>query len=67
MIVLANFYYNQEKYERAEPSYRLTLESCSVKFGADHPDTLKSINDLADVYGALGKNDDEEAEQICGK
>jgi tetratricopeptide (TPR) repeat protein len=50
------------KYDRAEISYRQTLELTVKVLGIDHPSTLSTMNNLASVLNKQGKHD--EAEKI---
>ncbi|SPJ80264.1 uncharacterized protein FTOL_08656 [Fusarium torulosum] len=50
------------KYEDAEHIHRQTLELREKELGKDHPDTLTSINNLANVLDNQGEY--EEAEQM---
>jgi tetratricopeptide (TPR) repeat protein len=45
----------QGKYEAAESLYVRCLEARTRALGADHPDTLTSVNSLAGLYISQGK------------
>ena len=47
---LANVYHKQQKYTEAEQLYVECLEKQKSILGIDHPDTLKTMNNLAIVY-----------------
>ena len=47
---LADLYWNQGRYDEAEPLYLETLETRKRVLGDDHPDTLNSMNNLANLY-----------------
>eukprot|EP00898_Chlorokybus_atmophyticus_P008812 jgi/Chlat1/8932/Chrsp94S08327 len=49
------------RYGKAEALLRRALAISEAKLGSDHPDTGKSLNNLADVLCELGKHDDAEA------
>ncbi|KAB5581164.1 hypothetical protein GE09DRAFT_1256464 [Coniochaeta sp. 2T2.1] len=49
------------KYKEAEAMYRQTLELRQKVLGAEHPDTLASMNNLAHVLYSLGKYGEAEA------
>ena len=44
----------KEVYAEAEPLYRLTLESHKRILGPEHPDTLSSLKNLADLLFSKG-------------
>ena len=50
------------KYEEAEPLYRRALAGREAALGAEHPDTLMSVNNLAVLLKDMGKY--EEAEPL---
>jgi tetratricopeptide (TPR) repeat protein len=52
----------QGKYEEAEQMHRQTLDLKKKVLGEEHPSTLGSINNLAEVLRQQGKY--EEAEQM---
>ncbi|GAB1310660.1 hypothetical protein MFIFM68171_00870 [Madurella fahalii] len=49
------------KYEEAEALYRQTLKLRTRVLGAEHPDTLASINNLANTLHRQGKYEEAEA------
>jgi len=51
----ARVYYQQEQYEEAELLSLKTLEIRRRVLGEEHPDTVKSINNLVELYEAWGK------------
>ena len=59
---LANLYWNQGRYDEAEPLYLETLEIRKRVLGDDHPDTLGSMNGLGSLYHRQGRY--EEAEPL---
>jgi tetratricopeptide (TPR) repeat protein len=54
---LALGYHSARKFDLALPLYEETLKLKKAKLGADHPDTLQSMNNLAGCYWAAGKLD----------
>ncbi|HLG77550.1 MAG TPA: tetratricopeptide repeat protein, partial [Ktedonobacteraceae bacterium] len=52
---LAALYYQQGKYEEAEPLYLRALAICEQVLGSEHPDTAMSLNNLAALYYHQGK------------
>jgi tetratricopeptide (TPR) repeat protein len=52
---LAFIFYNQGKYEAAEPLYEETLRMSVKVLGKEHPDTLISMNNLALLFHGQGK------------
>jgi tetratricopeptide (TPR) repeat protein len=55
-------YESQGRYDEAEPLYHRALEVREQVLGKEHPDTLSSINNLAELYKAQGRY--EEAEPL---
>ena len=53
-------YYRQGRYTEAESLYLKTLETQKRVLGDDHPDTLRSMNNLALLYGRQGRDDEAE-------
>jgi CHAT domain-containing protein/Tfp pilus assembly protein PilF len=43
-------------YPKAEPLFKETLEIHQKVFGREHPNTATSLNNLAELYGAMGDN-----------
>ncbi|EFY88023.1 kinesin light chain 1 [Metarhizium acridum CQMa 102] len=52
---VAESHYMLGKYQAAEQMYRKALELQKAALGKDHPDTLTSMNNLANVLNSLGK------------
>lgn len=52
---------SQGRYDKAEVMYREVLQLREKVLGCDHPDTLKSVNNLADMLYRLGKYNEAEA------
>ena len=52
---LAGLYYDQGRYDEAEPLYKRALEAQIRVLGEAHADTLTSINGLAVLYKAQGR------------
>ena len=46
--------YQAGKYQQAMPIARQLLEICEKTLGPKHPDTATSLNDLAELYRAMG-------------
>lgn len=61
--VFAHFYRAQGHYDASERLNRLIVETRRHTLGEEHPDTLRSMNDLAGVLSELGKY--KETEKIC--
>ena len=59
---LANILYSLAEFETAVPIYRYALEIRESSLGPDHPDTATSLNNLAVLYSAQGR--DAEAEPL---
>ena len=55
MANLASTYRNQGRWEAAEELQVQVMETRKNKLGADHPDTLTSMNNLAFTWMAAGK------------
>jgi tetratricopeptide (TPR) repeat protein len=60
--LFANVYTNQGRYEEAEQLYLRALEGYEEELGPKHPDTLRTVQNLAGVYRDQGRY--EEAEQL---
>ena len=60
---LAHLYLEQGKYDEAKAMYERVLASKERTLGADHPDTLATVNNLALVLSDQGKLD--EASRRC--
>jgi tetratricopeptide (TPR) repeat protein len=52
---LAELYWVQGQYARAETLFKEALASRTAKLGADHPDTLTTKNNLAGLYWSRGQ------------
>ena len=52
---LAQLYYAQGKFRRAEPLYRRALEISEMILGPSHPDLAANLSNLAAVYDAQGQ------------
>ena len=48
-------YYDQGRYEDAEPLYDEALSISRRVLGVDHPETATSLNNLAGLYRAQGR------------
>ena len=57
---LAVLYWNQGKYEQAEPLYQRALEAQERVLGPEHPNTLGTVNNLAILYWNQGKYEQAE-------
>jgi len=53
---LAGAYKAKGQLDKAVPLYEQALEMKKAKLGADHPDTLKLMSEVANNYEALGRN-----------
>ncbi|KAJ5519017.1 Tetratricopeptide-like helical [Penicillium expansum] len=62
MTHLSLMYWNQGRWEEAEPLQVQVLETYKTTLGEDHPDTLASMTNLAWTYWNQGRW--EEAEQL---
>ena len=52
----AELYNKLHRYAEAEPLYKRSLAIRQTVLGPDHPDTVKSLDRLAEVYHAEGKD-----------
>jgi len=52
---LAGTYRNQDKHSDAEVLYKQCLAKEKAVLGESHPDTLNTMNNLADTYDHQGK------------
>ncbi|MGB3292273.1 MAG: tetratricopeptide repeat protein [Phormidesmis sp.] len=52
---LAQLYYSQGRYDKAEPLFRKTLEISKTELGDRHPSTATSLNNLALLYKSQGR------------
>ena len=59
---LQSVYYRQKRYAEAEPLAVEVLAARQRSLGEDHPDTLRSLHNMATVLDALGR--DAEAEPM---
>ncbi|KEY71651.1 hypothetical protein S7711_10241, partial [Stachybotrys chartarum IBT 7711] len=62
MANLASTYRNQGQWEETEKLDVQVMETRKTKLGADHPDTLTSMNNLALTY--MNQDRWEEAEKL---
>ncbi|KAK4193988.1 Tetratricopeptide repeat-domain-containing protein [Triangularia verruculosa] len=60
--VLGLIYYDEGRWEEAEKLFVQVMETRKTKLGADHPDTLTSMANLASTYSNQGRW--EEAEKL---
>jgi tetratricopeptide (TPR) repeat protein len=51
----ARQYFDQGRYDEAEPLYKRVLATMEKALGPDHPDTASGLNNLAAIYEAQGK------------
>jgi len=61
--VVGNAYRSLGEYEVAEPLLERALEDRRQVLGEEHPDTLRSFNDLATLFRNQGRYD--ESEELC--
>lgn len=54
---LALLYESQGRYEEAEPLYERALAIREKALGAEHPSTVATLNNLAEIYRKLGKDE----------
>ncbi|KZL81689.1 kinesin light chain 3, partial [Colletotrichum incanum] len=54
MANLASTFWNQGRWEEAEKLFVQVMETRKTKLGADHPDTLTSMANLASTYRNQG-------------
>jgi tetratricopeptide (TPR) repeat protein len=52
---LGRIYYDEGRWEEAAKLQVQVMETSKTKLGADHPDTLKSMNNLASTYMEQGR------------
>lgn len=57
---LADFYKSTGSYSRSEPLYRRLLDLKAENYGTDNPAYLVTVNDLALLHYAQGKNQESE-------
>ena len=71
-----SLYNNAGRYAEAEPLYKRALEARERTLGKDHPSTLMSLNNLANLYTAQGQYEKAEplfkqaletSERVLGK
>ena len=53
-------YHNQGRYAEAEPLYQRALAISEKALGPEHPDVAKSLNNLAELFRAQGRNEGAE-------
>ncbi|KAH8882111.1 hypothetical protein GQ53DRAFT_753939 [Thozetella sp. PMI_491] len=58
MANLASTFWNQGRWEEAEKLDVQVMETSQNKLGADHPDTLTSMNNLAYTWKSQGRDSD---------
>jgi hypothetical protein len=58
MANLASTYWNQGQWEEAEKLQVEELKLCDKTLGPEHPETLTSMNNLAQTWKSLSKNSD---------
>ena len=51
----AHLYWNQGRYDEAEELYGRALAGRKKKLGAEHPETLRTVQNLANVYYSQGR------------
>jgi tetratricopeptide (TPR) repeat protein len=54
---LAKLYFDQGNYDNAYPLYQECLETITILFGEDHPDTLSVMEELTVVFQSKGDYD----------
>ncbi|NJN62184.1 MAG: tetratricopeptide repeat protein [Coleofasciculaceae cyanobacterium RL_1_1] len=59
-VGLARFYKAQSLFSEAETYSQQCLDRSEIRFGADHPDTATSLNNLAGLYESQGKYESAE-------
>ena len=64
-LSFASFYHSQGRYTEAEQLYGRALAGSEKQLGPDHPETLRTVHNLAIVYQAQGRY--TEAEQLYGR
>lgn len=57
---LANSYYAQGKYEKAEPLFKSCIDADKKNLGETHPEILSLMNGLANTYYKLNRFDEAE-------
>src|SRR5205814_172697 len=57
---LANLYWQQGKYDQAEPLYQRALCIWEQALEPEHPDVARLLNNLASLYREQGKYDQAE-------
>ncbi len=62
---VGTIYYNVNLFSKASEQYRNSFGLWESELGAEHPDTLKALNNLAQTQLALGAASDPETEQLC--
>jgi tetratricopeptide (TPR) repeat protein len=60
----ARIYYDSGRYQEAKALYLTLLEKQKQLFGADHPDTLHAMGNLAAIYCKLGRYPEAEPLQV---
>ena len=59
-ILFASYYQSSGRYDDAEKLYKRALAGREEQLGPDHPDTLRTVQNLANVYSDKGRYDDAE-------
>jgi tetratricopeptide (TPR) repeat protein len=54
------YFYQRGQYGEAEPLWNSTLAMCERVLGPEHPDTMSSLNNLANLYADQGKYEQAE-------
>ncbi|KAG9077587.1 hypothetical protein FRC06_008823, partial [Ceratobasidium sp. 370] len=67
MHSLANTYYQQGQYDKAEALQVQTLEGRREALGEQHPDTLSASNALLTTYDKLGTSRQHERRALQGR
>jgi tetratricopeptide (TPR) repeat protein len=60
-VEFGSFLYDGGQYEKSERWYRRSLDIRLKQFGPEHPDTVTSMNNLAEALGSQGKYEAAEA------
>jgi tetratricopeptide (TPR) repeat protein len=68
----ARFYDSQGRYAAAEPWYAECLATAEQRLGANHPDTVSSLNNLAYLYESIDRSEEAlplyaRAVEICDR
>ncbi|KAL9041630.1 MAG: hypothetical protein Q9214_004041, partial [Letrouitia sp. 1 TL-2023] len=60
LSLFASCYQSSGRYDDAEELYKRALTGNEEQLGPDHPDTLRTVQNLANVYSDKGRYDDAE-------